>query len=219
MVHAGMRFSTMVMDESPLACDFMLNGDCRYVYEYHKVLLQLLTKKYQLMHNKQVRWVLKCPFHSFYMQELTDQYPDALFIQTHRNPVQVLPSVASLSLKSSSFLLTRNNTRALGLRVTKWWRCAMDRLVKVRENSLSSKFIDISYNNLLRSPIETVKEIYTYFNLEYSAEFEDRMKVWLANNPQNKKGVHKYTLEEFGLTKEFIDEEFHSYNQKFAAFL
>ena len=43
------------------------------------------------------RWVLKAPSHVFAFDALFEAYPDALVVQTHRDPVTVLASVASLT--------------------------------------------------------------------------------------------------------------------------
>ncbi len=42
------------------------------------------------------------------------------------------------------------------------------------------------------------------------------LEHYLANDPKKKKyGKHKYTLEEFGLTKEMLKEEFKEYYEYF----
>ena len=43
------------------------------------------------------RWVLKGPAHLFSLGAVLRRYPDARLIQTHRDPLRAIPSIASLS--------------------------------------------------------------------------------------------------------------------------
>ena len=46
--------------------------------------------------HKGERWILKPPGHLGPLDALFDVYPDAMLIQPHRDPIRVVPSVASL---------------------------------------------------------------------------------------------------------------------------
>src|SRR5437762_8649595 len=65
--------------------------DLRPVYEYHHRFLQHLSFRRPAR-----RWILKAPTHMFAMPALLSVYPDALFVQTHRMPVDELASVSGL---------------------------------------------------------------------------------------------------------------------------
>ena len=67
----------------------------------------------------------------------------------------------------------------------------------------------------MAEPIQTVSVIYQKFGLTWSAEFEDNMEKWLADNPQGKQGRNTYTLEKFGLTAKGINERYKEYNELF----
>ena len=60
-------------------------------YEYHRRFLQHLQFR-----RAGRRWILKAPTHMFAMPALLSVYPDALFVQTHRTPVDAMASVSSL---------------------------------------------------------------------------------------------------------------------------
>src|ERR1041384_4084420 len=62
--------------------------DLRPAYEYHRRFLQHLQVRQAAR-----RWVLKAPTHMFALPSLLSVYPDALFVQTHRTPVEALASV------------------------------------------------------------------------------------------------------------------------------
>src|SRR5881227_984650 len=65
--------------------------DLRPAYEYHHRFLQHLQFR-----RTAGRWILKAPTHMFALPILLDLYPDALFIQTHRAPLDAMASVSSL---------------------------------------------------------------------------------------------------------------------------
>src|SRR6266513_362531 len=65
--------------------------DLRPAYEYHRRFLQHLQFR-----RAAPRWILKAPTHMFALPALLAVYPDALFVQTHRTPVDAMASVSSL---------------------------------------------------------------------------------------------------------------------------
>ena len=67
-------------------------------YAYLRRILQLLQWQKKQRGDEGVRWVLKSPHHLGFMPYLFDAFPDARVIQTHRDPVQTIPSFSSLVL-------------------------------------------------------------------------------------------------------------------------
>ena len=59
------------------------------------------------------------------------------------------------------------------------------------------------------------RAIYDRFGYPFTPEFEQRMRRWLADNPQHKHGGHRYTLEQFGLAEGEIRERFARYAARF----
>src|SRR5262252_5568633 len=65
--------------------------DLRAAYKYHRRFLQHLQFRQAAR-----RWILKAPTHMLAMPALLSVYPDALFVQTHRTPIDAMASVSSL---------------------------------------------------------------------------------------------------------------------------
>lgn len=55
---------------------------------------------------------------------------------------------------------------------------------------------------LVKEPVNTVRKLYEYFGYEFDAGLEKRILEWLAENRQHKHGVHRYSLEQFGLDRD-----------------
>ena len=64
-------------------------------YKLHKQVLQILQRRENCS-----RWILKSPHHLRYLNPLTEVYPDACLVQTHRDPVKVIPSFISLIIST-----------------------------------------------------------------------------------------------------------------------
>lgn len=78
-----------------------------------------------------------------------------------------------------------------------------------------NQIFDCIYEDLFSDPISTVKKIYKKFQLEYTQEFEERMKIYLENNKQGKYGRHKYSLEEYGFNAESLYKEYKDYMNQY----
>ena len=66
-------------------------ADMRWVYASHRRWLQYLQWRCPAE-----RWVLKSPGHLWALDALLAVYPDARIVQTHRDPLKVIASLASL---------------------------------------------------------------------------------------------------------------------------
>jgi LPS sulfotransferase NodH len=80
---------------------------------------------------------------------------------------------------------------------------------------LTQQLFDVRYAELLRDPMSMVRRIYEFFDLELTGAAETAMQRFLLANPKNKGGVHRYSLEEFGLNPETERPRFQSYVEFF----
>ena len=74
----------------------------RPAYRGHRRWLQLLQWRCP------GRWVLKSPCHLWHLRALVATYPDALLVQTHRDPLKVLSSLTSLATTLRKMALRRD---------------------------------------------------------------------------------------------------------------
>ena len=66
----------------------------------------------------------------------------------------------------------------------------------------------MSYDDLIRDPPGTVESVYGYFGLPLSGAAADAIRQLAAGSEGQGRPSHRYTLEEFGLTKETVAERF-----------
>ena len=88
--------------------------------------------------------------------------------------------------------------------------CILEFRTRRHEQSTSNLF-DMTYNDLMQQPIETIRRMYDYYNLEWSNEFQTAMRSWLEKNPQGKQGRHSYSLNDFDFTHQDIETRYADY--------
>lgn len=157
------------------------------------------------------RWLLKNPNHIFAIDALLNVMPDAMIVQTHRNPVEAIPSLCSTGLAGRRFYEGQDtNPFVIGARYNHHWHLAITRVMKRRERE-PNNFFDVRFRDFLADPLRTVRAIYQRFGLVLEPAVERDMQQWLADNPRNKLGEHRYSLEQFGLNAQDIHRQYREY--------
>ena len=76
----------------------LYDADSRPAYRYHRMFLQHLQSG---VPGGPMSWLLKSPAHLWQLDALVAEYPDALIVQTHRDPLNVISSISALTAPSS----------------------------------------------------------------------------------------------------------------------
>jgi hypothetical protein len=182
--------------------------DMRDAYSRHRDVLKLVGST-----SPELRWVLKYPAHMRELAVLLETYPDACFIQTHRDPVKVLPSVCSLVTGWRSLYEGGADAKAIGAWQVEFYADMMETMLGARAKADPARFFDIPFRDMITDPVAAIARAYDHFGFALSAEGERRMRDWHRTNPQHKHGGHKYTLEQFGLVEGAIRERFARYTE------
>ena len=151
----------------------------------------------------ETHWTLKAPSYAPYFGKLFAHYPDARVVVTHRHPSKNFAS-ACRTVESTVLPFDREGSLdklRLARMVEEEYRIFWSRPLEFRQANpqYESQIMDCMYQDLFRDPIGMVKRIYEKFDIEYTREFESRMRTYLANNQQGKHGRHKYSNEEYGV--------------------
>jgi hypothetical protein len=183
-------------------------------YRYLKKLLQFLQWQKKRAGGTGERWVLKTPHHLGFVDLLFEVFPDVRVIQTHRDPLQTIPSLASLIHAIWSLGSDAADPRIAGTQWSGRMSRALQRCMEVRE-SHEDRFIDVFFENAMRDPLAEIRRIYEFAGMEPTPEAEAKMRQWLVDNAREKRVAHSYTLEQFGLTEEGIRRDFAAYRERF----
>ena len=80
--------------------------------------------------------------------------------------------------------------------------------MEARSEIPPEQIIDIQYVDILRDPMNVVREIYQYFGWPISEAALVEMTDEINSHGQHKHGRHHYTLEQFGYESDKIDARF-----------
>jgi hypothetical protein len=184
--------------------------DLRPAYEYHRRFLQHLQFRRAAR-----RWVLKAPTHMFAMPALLSVYPDALFVQTHRTPVDSMASVSSLVTILRSAFSDAVDPFIVSREAIDYWSETMEKFLYERDRLANNRICDVQYDEIRREPIAAVRRIYEFFDWSLSQEAEQRMRVLVAGQAERQSANHRYDLSQFGATADEVLSAFATYCERF----
>jgi hypothetical protein len=185
--------------------DWLLAADLTHAYDWHRQVLQVLQSQCP------GPWQLKSPVHGYAMEAVAAAYPDAIFVQTHRDPARCIASTLSLTESLSGTFTDHDFHDQIALEWPEPLIAILERIVDFREAHGDDRFVDIAYQDLLADPIDCVRRIYTRLGRELSPEAQSAMNHHIGEQVQGRWGKHTYSLAEFGLERGPIDERLAHY--------
>jgi len=179
------QFDTMY--NVPSYRGWFFNQDLRPAYEFHRRSLQ------QLQFRKSAeRWVLKAPAHMFAARALLSIYPDARFVQIHRDPIEAVASVSSLVTILRRVFSDAVDPVQIGRDALTYWAQALKTFMRARDQLQPDHVCDLRYHDVRRDPIAAARRVYQYFGWLFSAKIEKRMRATLTEQASQTNGVHRY---------------------------
>jgi hypothetical protein len=182
-------------------------------YRFHKRFLQHLQYR-----RGPGRWIVKCPEHTFSLDSIRAVYPDAGFVFMHREPLEVLRSLAKLTE-----VLRRPFTRSIdrlqiGRQVCENWARGVDLMVEADAKSRGSglQILNIRYRQLIQKPLATASALYEHFGIPVSEVATSRLEHFIAGRRNGGYGRNRYRPEEFGLDPQIVARRFRNYAAHFA---
>jgi hypothetical protein len=205
------QFDTMYYVPSYRA--WFLRQNLRPAYQYHFRFLQHLQFR-----RPGRRWILKAPTHMFAMPALLSVYPDALFVQTHRTPVEAMASVSSLVTILRSAFSHAVDPFTVCRDAIQYWSDTVKKFLPERDRLPGHRICDIGYDQISRDPIAAVRRIYEHFNWPFSQEAERRMRVLAARQARRQSANHRYDLSQFGSSADEVLHAFALYCERFGLY-
>ena len=190
--------------------DWFENDSQTLAYRFHHRFLQHL----EALHPGR-RWVLKAPGHLFALEAMLARHPDAKIIQTHRDPLRVMASMASHATVLRRAFSDRAEPTEIAADWADRWARALDQFLAVRDRTPSARFLDVAYDDIEGAPLATIERIYDFLDWPLTDEARGAMERFLAANPKNKHGVHRYSLSQYGLDRQTELARFRRYCDRF----
>ena len=143
-------------------------------------------------------------------------FPDANILWLHRDPGQALPSYLDLL---SAFWPGQGADKDFIEFICHYSLQSLETGRAIQKQTDPARFLNIGYKELVKKPLEVIRHIYRYFNYQIGSDMEKGLLAWLEKNPRDKHGVHRYSLETFGLSEAGIKNRFSHYYNEYGALI
>lgn len=181
-------------------------------FRFHKRFLQHL----QHQTARSGSWVLKCPDHVFALDEIRAVYPDARFVFVHRDPLQVIASVARLTEVLRRPFTKHLDRAALGRQEIERWSLGAELMIRAADKQpFAEPICHIHYRDLTRDPAGTLAKLYDHFGLALKPELARRIEQLVEASPNGGYAVNRYRFDTYEIDPAAARERFASYTARF----
>ncbi len=206
-------FSTMLFETMavmPTWRDWYKSTDQSPTYRYLGTVLKLLQWQ-----RGGVRWVLKSPQHLEQFRPLMATFPDATFVVTHRDPVSITASLATMV--SYSARLTHEHVEPH--RIGRYWADRIEDMLHacVDERGVlpADRSLDVRFHEFMADDVAMVERIYDVAGQAMTPEARASMDAFMAEHPRGRHGGVIYELADFGLDREERRRALRFYMERF----
>lgn len=209
-------FSTMLFDCSavmPSWRSYYKEHDQTPHYQYLKRILKVLAHQ----RPPRERWVLKSPQHLEQIGPLMNVFGDATVVFTHRDPVSITASFATMICYSARMSAPHPvDVHGIG----QWWAqliqdmlqsCTDDRDLVPPEQS-----IDVLFHDFMADDVAMVERIYKLADQPFTSDVKAAMDQYMVEHPRGKHGRVIYNLADFGMTPKERRQALSFYTDRFA---
>lgn len=153
------------------------------------------------------RLLNKNVFYTPRVRSIYERFPDSVFIYMIRSPHQSIGSYLDMFHRAWAVHrpdVTKDSpeARALAEMAIRQYRYALE----LRKVIPASQFLVITYDEITRDPGKTVERIYQHLGMEPSPTFHARLHE-ATSMQKHWQSEHKYQLEDFGITAEWVYEQ------------
>lgn len=145
------------------------------------------------------RWVLKSPQHLEQFGPLVATFPDATFVVTHRDPVAVTISVATMVTYTARLAVEQVDPVSFG----RYWSDRTEDLVSAcgrdRHVLPASRSIDVRFDDFMADDMGTVARIYELAGQPLPDASRAAMAAFARQHPRGRHGAVAYDPEALGI--------------------
>lgn len=194
----------------------LYEADMAPAYRWHRQYLQHLQSRHPAG-DEAARWLVKSPAHIWSLDALLAEYPDALLVQTHRDPLRIIASVSSLMVTLRGMTCDDPNLAEVANEWAEYIADGLDRSVTARLDGTvaADRVVDVQFEAFMADPFATIGKIYDALGFELTNASEARMRSFLADHGQDEHGTHKYSFTETGLDLAHWRERTRRYQEHF----
>lgn len=179
-------------------------------YEYMKTVLKVLT----FLRGGE-RWVLKSPQHLEQFGPLRAVFPDATYVVTHRDPVSVTVSMATMIAYGARTSVERVDPAGIG-------QAWADRLIEmlqacVRDRELlpAEQSVDVHFTDFMADDMAMVAKVYEVAGQPLPESSLAAMRQYMDDHPRGRHGTIVYDADQLGLDLNDLRKRMRFYSDRF----
>jgi hypothetical protein len=188
----------------------LYDADFAGAYRYHRIFLQ------HLQSGVRGQWLLKSPAHLWQLDTLLVEYPDALIVQTHRDPLNVISSIAALTNHLRRMSTDDSTVAECAAQSYEEITVGLEREMALRDSGAipDDRIIDVKFADFMKDPWATIGGIYDALGRELRPDTIRRMRDFLDAHPSD--GGHgRYTWADTGLEADEVRQRVRAYQDRY----
>ncbi len=209
----GPSFSSMVHEWVyilPSYAEWYAKADHTEGYLYFRKVLQTL----QWMRGRKGRWLLKAPQHMEQLKPLLAAFPDAIIVETLRDPLTSIASNTNLTCYGQRLRTDHPDPLATGDACSKVIVRLVEAYLRDRPNS-SDQFVSIPFAELMAEPLRMAELVLAAARMEPTPEGRAAMQAYVDENAKAERHPVNYAPEDFGIDVAALRARFQPYYQRF----
>ncbi len=180
-------------------------------YRVHKRQLQLLQWR-----GERLPWALKYPNHVLFMDAICAVNTGARFAITHRDPSQVLASIAKMTMTLRKTRYDLVDPVRVGEQMLHFIERHIARILAFADGPEAHRVVHVDYYALVANPADEMARIHAALGIGSPPDVMEEITGWRRENPKNARGANDYALAQFGLSANAVEERFAAYRSRFA---
>ena len=180
-------------------------------YEDLHRMLQAL--QWQNPGRERKRWILKSPHHLGFIDKLMNVFEDALIVQTHRHPLETVPSFCSMCANLAEPLTEAPDPAAIGTHWAGKLNRALLHCMNVSDDT-PDRFLHLHFRDMVTDPIAQMQRLYAFTGEAFGDRAEAAMRAYREDDA-HQPGSHRYALEDYGLDETTIRTMYGAYIERY----
>ena len=141
------------------------------------------------------------------VEAMLEAFPDARVIHLVRHPYECIPSHVSLfwlawNAHSPEIMKDSPESKAYAQLAVDWYRSMLENRGKFDDD----RYVCVRYVDLLKDPLGTIERVYAHLGFDLTPATRERLES-AVEHTREFNSMHSYSLEEYGLSKRWIQDQ------------
>ena len=156
-------------------------------------------------------WVLKSPAHLGGLPELLEAFPRATVVYCHRPLAAAVPSAIRLGEVFRTTVSDNVDPKEMAGACLPFFAREWTSCLEHRQRVPAERIVDVEFESVREDIVDVVNSIYERRSWGLDPELSRRIATWEDENPSDKYGAFRYSLERYDITEAEIYKAFEPY--------